>query len=312
MTHTFVNIGRHRGEFERATKKLMQAHAGTKHPQDLGFASQVQLADRMLGAMVKCNGLVKEGRLQKGVPDDRWGRSLTAKPLTALDPAHLWIFLPEHRELEIRGGHVRPGVDGEIISFCHPELMAMLGNGYRLIVRFDPTEPTLGAALLNNEDPCSTRNIHGWKVGEVLGIADFVETAPQFRAHASFSPSADLRKRYHRANAAAYRATGLYGQRAGAADEARLGDGRVARVERGGQSTATRPPQPGREPAPGEPLPQVTTPARRRKSPFASTSQDEYARDRKRRQRSLAAQEAAEAAGEATTTLRDVLEPVAA
>lgn len=265
MSQTFVNLGRRRGEFERATKKLMQAHNGVRHPKDLGFIAQADLADRMCSAMVLCNGIAKEGRLQRGVPDERWIQSTLANPLRALAPEHLWLFLPERRELQIRQGHVLPELHGEVLPFCHPELFAQLGNGYRVIVHFDPTEPSLGAAILNGEAPEASRNVEAWPVGQVLGIADQVPFAPQFAPHASFSPTAEFRKRYHAWNAAAYRGTGLYGRRAGKTDEARDGAGNVARIESG--------PNVGRAAAPAAPAPDLgrlaaTPPPRTRRDAF--------------------------------------------
>lgn len=288
MSHTFVNIGRHRGEFERAAKKLVQAHAGVKHPRDLGFIAQADLADRMAAAMVKINGMPKEGRLQRGVPDDRWARAVAGNPLRRLAPEQLWIFLPERRELQITGGHVVPRVDGESIPFGNPELFAALGQGYRLIVHFDPAEPTLGAAILNNESPNSTRNIEGWRVGEVLGLADFVSFAPQYKGHASFTPSIEYRKRYHNFVSASYRATGLYGHRAGKADSMRDGTGRVAEVERKSPTEkATENPLVARGAAHAR--------KRNDSNPFAPASPEVFERQSRRNERLLAATRAASA-----------------
>jgi hypothetical protein len=276
MSETFVNLGRTRGEFERAAKKLVQAHHGVKHPRELGFIAQADCADRMAAAMVLCNGLVKEGRLQKGVPDERWTRSTLANPLRELKPEHLWIFLPERRELQIRGGHVRPEVAGEVISYGHAELFAELGNGYRVIVHFDPTEPTLGAAILNGEEPESTKNTQGWRMGQVLAIADYVETPPQFMAHASFSPSLDYRKKYNAWCSAAYRGTGLYGRRAGKTDEARDGAGNVARIEVG-----SRKPEAGSEdtaPRPNDGTLAAVPPPRKHRNELAAPTPDEWTR----------------------------------
>jgi len=270
MSQTFVNIGRFRGEFENAAKKLVQAHAAVKHPRDLGFIAQADLADRMAVAMVKINGLPKEGRLQKGVPDDKWARAVALNPLRKLDASQLWIFLPERRELQIRGGHVIPEVGGQPFPFCHPDLFAALGNGYRLLVHFDPGEPSLGAAILNNEPAESSRNTEAWRIGEVLGLADFMGFAPQFAAHASFTPTVEARRRYHRFVAAAYRGTGLYGTRAGKADSMRDGHGRMAEVTRDGGSGATENPL----------ITRGTEVASRRRAanPFAPSTQESFAR----------------------------------
>lgn len=289
MSTTFVNIGRFRGEMERDTKKLIQAHAGVKHPRDLGFIAQPDLADRMAACMVKVNGIPKEGRLQKGVPDDKWGRAVALNPLRKLEPHQLWIFLPERRELQIRGGHVIPEIGGQSYPFCHPELFAALGNGYRVIIHFDPAEPTLGAAILNNEAPESSPNTEAWKIGEVLGLADYMGFANQFASHASFTPTIEARKQYNRFVASEYRGTGLYGTRAGKASSMRDGHGRVAEVARDGGSTPAVNPLETR----GTEMAQ----ARRSKNPFTPSTQESFARkttlNAKLRQASRAVEEEA-------------------
>ncbi|MFO1461242.1 MAG: hypothetical protein U1G08_17800 [Verrucomicrobiota bacterium] len=280
MSATFVNIGRKRGEFERAAKKLVQAHAGVKHPRDLGFIGQADLADRMAAAMMKCNGMVKEGRLQNGVPDEKWARAVAENPLPKLDPEKLWIFLPERRELQIRGGHVVPEIGGQVFPFCHPELFAALGNGYRLTVHFDPAEPTLGAAILNNEAPESSKNSEAWRIGEVLGLADYMGFAPQFAAHASFNPTTEARKKFNRFVATAYRGTGLFGAGAGKADSMRDGAGRVAEIERRGGSAAGPARDAGAAVVENPLAIRGEEVARRRNAanPFAPASQESFAR----------------------------------
>jgi hypothetical protein len=263
-----ANIGRTRGEFERATKALIRVHAGSRHPAKCGFIQMVELAERWLACMTWLNGQAKEGRLQKGIPDERWARSVAERPLAPLPADKVWIFFPETRELEIRAGHVVPHVKGiGPIPFCAPELFAELGTGYRVIVRFDPSEYALGAAIFNNES--GTVNRRGWKIGEYIGHAAFAGFAPQFCAAEGFQTAGiEQRKRFHNFNQTAFRAIGVYGKPAARSNEARDGRGASVTVERD-TKPLPRPevpqlPQDGRDARQGRvgQIPEMTQPRR--------------------------------------------------
>jgi hypothetical protein len=159
-------------------------------------------------------------------------------------------------------------------------LFAALGNGYRVTIHFDPAEPTLGAAILNNEAPEASRNAEAWRIGEVLGLADYMGFAPQFSAHASFTPSVEARKKFNRFVATAYRGTGLFGTGAGKADSMRDGGGRVAEIERRG-GLAAGPARDAGEALVANPLAvrgEQVARKRREANPFAPTSQENFAR----------------------------------
>ncbi len=173
FTQDLVNIGRHAGEFDAGAKALRRARAGSHTPDQLGFAHIDVLADRIEQAMAWCNARIK-GRSES--PDDRWARDLAARPLPELTPRDLAAFLPATRELTVRGLRLTTVVDGTPHDFRCP-LLAELGDGFRMFIRFDPTEPTLGAALYNRET--SSANHFGWKAGEFVGWAAWEMPGPQ-------------------------------------------------------------------------------------------------------------------------------------
>jgi hypothetical protein len=252
FTTDFINIGRHAGEFAAGAKALRRARAESHTPEQLGFAHIDILADRIERSMAWCNARIK-GREQS--PDDRWSADLAARPLPELTARDLAVFLPEMRELTVRGLRLVATVDGTPHDFrC--DLLAELGDGFRLYLRFDPTEPTLGAALYNRET--SSANHKGWRDGEFVGWAAWEMPGPQFEATADevrgltvrstreiygVGPEADAgyagRRRQEKWMRSASRVLPRPGQPAAKAATGRDGRGNVAEVSVGTAQRAT-------------------------------------------------------------------------
>jgi hypothetical protein len=211
-----INIGRHAGEFEKGAKALRRAHAGSHDVASLGFAEMDARADTLSRAM---EWIDNRDFPSSGYP--------VLSPLSASD---LPSFLPHKHELMIRGGRVTATVDGEPYDFTNPTLFAALGSGYRLYVKFDPAEPTLGAAIYNRET--SSANWERWPIGQLIGMADFMLPAPRFdfrhREERQGEPGLQARKTYNKFVRTAFRAVGLPQFRAATA---RDGKGNVATVE---------------------------------------------------------------------------------
>ena len=189
----WTDIGRVRGENELATKALMAAKSGRTHPAAKGFAHIEQAANALIWAGSFINTHYKNGRLQRGIPDERWVASeVRHGKLAALTRDEEAVFLPERRTLQIRGGHVTPEYAGQPFPFIAPELFADVGNGYRVLVAFDPSNPQIGAGIWNNETGMINRQ--GWKLGQFLGWADYDAPAPQFGVREE--GRSDHRKRY--------------------------------------------------------------------------------------------------------------------
>ncbi len=229
------NVGRWRGERARDSKQVQRARDGIVHPRAIGCLHVDQIGERARQAMIWCNSQAKEGRIQSGVPDEGWFRSVSRAALRPLPPDLLYLLLPEQRELKVRAGHVWPTVAGISFQFSAPGLFADLGTGYRVIACFDPTEPTMGAWIFNAET--GTANRDGHTHGAFLGHAEHCAEAPQFAAHGFVDENIERRRKHYRAFRVKYVSTGVFGHNAASASELRDGRGNVARIERGGAAT---------------------------------------------------------------------------
>jgi hypothetical protein len=235
-----INGGRHAGEFEQAAKAERRAHAGSHHPAGLGFAEMGARADKLAEVMEWINR-------RREFKNPEYGRQNSEQetagypalaPLTRND---LQAFLPRlHKLIQVRGLKATVTCDGAQYDFADPEgshLFASLGAGYRIALKFDPGEPSLGAAIYNMET--STANHHGWQRGQFIGMAAFLPQVPRFdfRAKAERDNTASDMKR-----AAAgfvrteYRAAGLNQFRA---STARDGKGNVLVRTQPGRASET-------------------------------------------------------------------------
>jgi hypothetical protein len=169
FTTDAVNIGAHRGEFEAAAKRLRMARAG-RAPGELGFLSAEAAAERVCAALLWHNA-------HSGA-DRRWDEAYHTRPLPPLSPDELHVFLPECRQVTVRGGLISVQANGQRQDF-RAELLARLGHGYPLAIRFDPLAPELGCALYNRCAPSNPANHGRWAVGEYLGMATWEMPGPQ-------------------------------------------------------------------------------------------------------------------------------------
>ncbi len=181
FTRDFINVGRHAGEFEHAARKMRQVRAGSHHPKDLGFPHQSELLARIQKTFDFLNSLPRKG----GTFDEVWTRDTAKWPLAALTTGDLAAFLPLLRERAINGGAVYPVVNGKTFCFRAPEAFMSLGDGYRVYVRFDDTEPSLGAAIYNREGNNSSNHqghalgkFIAWAAHDVPGCTTYADTVP--------------------------------------------------------------------------------------------------------------------------------------
>jgi hypothetical protein len=247
-TTDLVNVGRYAGEFELAAKRVRQARAG-RHPGELCFAPIDYLAEAITKAMAYVNKRPR-ARDAANTADAEWERGLTARPLPVLTERDFAAFLPEMRERAIDGGRIELTVNGQKHDF-RSEMFAQLGHGYRVFVRFDPAEPTLGAAIYNRET--SSANHLGLAQGELICLARWempgpqleVESAPGLVARAPeeiYGVSEDdgyaARKRQERFVRTAFRALPRPGQPAVKVAEARDSHGQVVRAQSAADAAA--------------------------------------------------------------------------
>lgn len=265
------NIGAHAGENEAPANQLRRARADVRHPQLLKFHSIENAADAVLDAMGWDNKRPKVA-LNDLSPDDRWELDTRKRPLGTLKPNDLVVFLPEQRERTIRGGaiHFNAKITGHKFSFRNAEIMAALGDGYRVTVRFDGSAPGLGAAILNAEPTTSPRNRiaddprRAYHPGQLICMAEFeaagaledVQSLPAGFTAESFSdwygPEAeDIGDAVLRAQRGWHRTEGRYlpkpGQPAVRTSATRDGHGNAATRQDGGQPAATPAPAPRAE-----------------------------------------------------------------
>lgn len=169
FTMDAVNVGAHRGEFEEAAKRLRQARNGHA-PGALGFLEASDAAGRVAQAMLWHN--------TRSGADQRWDEAYHTRPLPQLHPDEMHVFLPELRQVSVRGGLVSVQFGGQRFDF-RADLLARLGHGYPLAIRFDPLEPELGCALYNRCAPSNPANFGRWAIGEYLGMAAWETPGPQ-------------------------------------------------------------------------------------------------------------------------------------
>lgn len=180
FTRDWQNIGAHAGEFERGARMLRRVRAGSHHPETLCFAPMDALRDRIAQAMQWINSRKRDcvgGRSS----DEAWSDDMGLRDLPRLADYERAAFLPETRERMLRGGaiHFGSGLTGYPFSFRAGQVFAELGDGYRVLVKFDPTHPTLGAAILNAEPPDNPRNATRLRVGQFVCWAEFELCAPR-------------------------------------------------------------------------------------------------------------------------------------
>ena len=217
-----VNIGRHAGEFEIGAKALRMAHAGSHHPEDLGFLhidKHADITQQTMEWIIARGHWDREGE-QRVIPAYPIGRPITQD--------HLAVFLPHTTELTIRGGKVSPEVAGKPFDFVHPENFAALGDGYRVYIKFDPTEPTLGAAIYNRET--ASINHFGYKDGALICWAEWLPPVASFdwrEAGERDDKAGSMRRRYAHYTRTAFRAIGMPQAKA---STARDGKGNVIEI----------------------------------------------------------------------------------
>jgi len=207
-----VQVGRVRGEFREGTRKLIACQDGRLDPNGV-FLHMDDLVERIAGAMAFLNTRKINGRIQNGIPDERWHEHVTAdRPLPQLPADKQWIFLPERRELSVRHGLVTPSVSeyGTIFPFQIADFVEQgLCEGFRVICMFDPAEPERGGYLFNNEPrPMNS----SWKPGQFIGIAPILELAPQLNLCEAPATQGEARKRYANAFREAYCNLGVFGR----------------------------------------------------------------------------------------------------
>ena len=199
------------------------------------------------------------------------------------------VFLPEVRDRQIDGGRVTVKVNGQFHDFRAPWMIEM-GSGYKVYCRFDPAEPTRGAAIYNRES--GTSNFNGHTMGQFLGFAAWEMPAPSvdvagpvrgiegrpaedFYGEGAWDNGDSLRKKQNKLVATFFSALPRPGQPAVRMHEIRDGEGRVSRVERNEDGGSKM--EDGKTGMPTL-APAVAAPVQKRRSIFAPLSTEQISK----------------------------------
>jgi transposase-like protein len=202
-------VGRHRGEMERVEAAMRRVRAGVVHPREAGLPHIAEELEAVRSAMKRCNETPKAGRIQEGIPDERWEADTALFPLRRPAGKEWGVFFPLKREVALRQGHAEVSVDGRTLRFTAPELFAELGAGYRVLVACDPDDPEAGAAVYNLER--GARNVRGFRFGEWMAAAEFSRDMLLWgRDDEAREEHAARKRRFTRAFQTAWATTGLW------------------------------------------------------------------------------------------------------
>jgi hypothetical protein len=183
-----LDIGRFRGEFEDAARKLREAHAGRAKGVN-AFPDQVTRADMSAEILRRFNAEAKRRRAHGGsriVPAELW-QSAQTRPLAAADR---WRFLPVKKALTVRNAHISCKLEqhkGREFWFTAEgfqpqwDWQPYLPHGWRVFAVFHPHRLDLGCQIFNGVHPDSTKNPGRFPLGMPLGTLPLAEFAPQWR-----------------------------------------------------------------------------------------------------------------------------------
>lgn len=178
-----LSIGRERGQFEQATKLMLRANRDRPDTAALAkFHNIADSAEAVARAMNVFNHRPKQRHIfgnETRIPADLWAQH-QRRPL---DSAHRWRFLPQKRTARIYKGIIETRVTHYAQSFrfqVHgsPRCPGFIADeGHEVLIAFHPARPWEGCHVFNADT--SARNRDGLRFGERIGLADFMEDAPQ-------------------------------------------------------------------------------------------------------------------------------------
>lgn len=209
LGHTGTDIGRTRGEFEEATKRLRAAQTTGVDPLTLGFIHQAKSSElhEEAASLINSRPMLREHLGERVSPDDLVARlGWHTTPLRECDE---WYFRPYKAQRTVRAGtvNVTPGNGWPKMYFKLNGVRdgVHFENGHQVLIAYDPARPDMGAWVCNGDRSAKNRN--GWKMGELLiPCAPEMGLAPQFNASAILTPHMLVRKKASAAAATTFRA----------------------------------------------------------------------------------------------------------
>lgn len=208
LGHTGTDIGRSRGEFEEATRRLRAARAAGGDPLALGFLSQEKSSQlhEEAAALINSRPMHRAHLAERVSPDDLVARhGWHTRPLAAADA---WYFLPLKIQRTVTAGTVEIAPGNGWPKMIFPVNGVREGvhfeSGHQVLVACDPARPELGARICNGD--LTAKNRAGWRIGQCLleGVAA-LPLAPQFSASEILSPHLAVRKKASAAAATTFR-----------------------------------------------------------------------------------------------------------
>lgn len=176
-------VGRFRGENERASKLLTACQAGHQDPRKY-FPPLQAVLEAFHAVIAEHNAhIIRSQNYGKWIPQDRWNaemdlRKSEGREMRRLDPANDWMFTPFVREWSVRGntvgGQVKimDGMPSVPFQFSAPFLPRFAGVKVRAY--FDPSEPRCAAKI------ALAQPYENLRVGSLLGDALQVNETTQY------------------------------------------------------------------------------------------------------------------------------------
>lgn len=173
-----TSIGRHRGEFQNATREYLRAQAGNE--DDLKkFWSIAESAEAVAMALARFNAMPKQRHALGGKfisPDEVYGTP--AKREVPAD--QWWRFLPVKRAVTVKQGAIEIKVPHYPVSFrfrVNGAAGLHFDHGHKLLIAFHPGHPEQGMQLFNAETGAKNRD--GLGFGERIGQAEWLPDRAQ-------------------------------------------------------------------------------------------------------------------------------------
>ncbi len=204
--HRSLSIGRSRGEFEDATKALVQAHRATEIDErfwdmDLSAEGMKAVAERF-----NLRPKIRRAFGRDAIAPVDLLRGAKGAPLL---PSDLWMFCPVKQTATVRGGHIQVSVDHYPRAFRFRvngvDDQLHLDDGYTVLVAFHPGRPQQGCWVFNAE--MGVRNRDNLRRGAKLILAPHAGDVAQV----DFSGRGDFSSR-KKSSAAVRRAGRAIGQ----------------------------------------------------------------------------------------------------
>ncbi len=222
LAHESISIGRHRGEFEAATKLFLAAGRGDIEAWRK-FWPINQAAEGFANAMEAFNQRPKQRRA--------FGRDLVAPAdlyrnaeRRECPASELWRFCPVKDSATVRGGHIEKTIRNYPLPFrfrINGVKDGMhLENGSKVLVAFHPGHPERGCHVFN----AARQSREGWKFGEFLLTVPMAEDAPQVSLSKVEKDAFAVRRKANAAVRSEFRGI-IGGKRAAKASTARDGFG---------------------------------------------------------------------------------------